>query len=90
MTTAFCMNQNPVIEMKSICTNLFAAWGVNFYYGLFVFLASQINNEYYSALEKGVPYPILLVAEYFTMDGESIRWGRGYRLAGFYTHALLW
>ncbi|XP_028409191.1 dual oxidase maturation factor 1-like [Dendronephthya gigantea] len=52
--------------------------------------ASQLNNDYHTALERGVPYPILLIAEYFTLDGESVRWGRGFRMAGFYTHALLW
>ena len=40
--------------------------------------------------ERGLPYPILWVAEYFTLDGEQIRWGRKFRQAGWYTHIFLW
>jgi len=39
---------------------------------------------------RGLPKPILDIAEYFTIDGELIRWGRYYRLAGYYTFILLW
>ena len=54
------------------------------------FEAGQINREYREAQLKGAPYPILWIAEYFTLDGEGIRWGRFYRQAGFYSHALIW
>lgn len=37
-----------------------------------------------------MPYPILWVAEYLTLDGENIRWGRGFRQAGFYANIMLW
>ena len=37
-----------------------------------------------------MPYPILWIAEYLTLDGETIRWGRGFRQAGFYTNIMLW
>jgi len=40
--------------------------------------------------QRGLPKPILDIAEYFTIDGELIRWGRYYRLAGYYTFILLW
>ncbi|XP_046845671.1 dual oxidase maturation factor 1-like [Xenia sp. Carnegie-2017] len=53
-------------------------------------IASQMSKNYYSARMQGVPFPILNVAEYFSIDGECYRWGRTYQLAGFYTHALLW
>jgi len=32
----------------------------------------------------------LNVAEYFTLDGEKIRWGRFFRLSGYYAHIVLW
>ncbi|KAI4483311.1 hypothetical protein M0804_008366 [Polistes exclamans] len=43
-----------------------------------------------SAQRKGLPIPILWVAEYFVIDGEGIRFGRFYRTAGWYCHILLW
>lgn len=52
--------------------------------------SSTINQEFRAAQFKGLPYPILWIAEYFTIDGEGIRWGRFYRQAGFYTHILMW
>lgn len=57
---------------------------------IFTCTASQMSKNYYSARMQGVPFPILNVAEYFSIDGECYRWGRTYQLAGFYTHALLW
>ncbi|KAK3769100.1 hypothetical protein RRG08_057141 [Elysia crispata] len=52
--------------------------------------AGVFNQEYRAAQFKGLPLPILWVAEYFTLDGEGIRWGRHYRQAGFYAHIMLW
>ncbi|XP_066271274.1 dual oxidase maturation factor 1-like [Branchiostoma lanceolatum] len=52
--------------------------------------ASLINREFRAAQFRGLPYPILWVAEYFTLDGEDIRWHRSYRLAGYYTLIMLW
>ncbi|KAF7403173.1 hypothetical protein HZH68_005967 [Vespula germanica] len=43
-----------------------------------------------SAQRRGLPIPILWVAEYFAIDGEGIRFGRFYRTAGWYCHILLW
>lgn len=53
-------------------------------------LAAEINQEFRAAQYKGLPYPILWVAEYFTFDGEGVRWGRNYRTAGWYTHIMEW
>ncbi|EZA60301.1 Dual oxidase maturation factor, partial [Ooceraea biroi] len=39
---------------------------------------------------RGLPIPILWIAEYFVIDGEGIRYGRFYRTAGWYCHILLW
>lgn len=52
--------------------------------------AGRFNQEFRAAQYRGVPYPIQWIAEYFTLDGEQIRWGRKFRLAGWYAHQLLW
>ena len=52
--------------------------------------AGRLNQEFRAAQFRGMPYPILWVAEYFTLDGEQIRWGRKFRQAGWYTHQFLW
>ncbi|CAH1797388.1 unnamed protein product [Owenia fusiformis] len=52
--------------------------------------AGNINQEYRAANFKGLPYPILWIAEYFVFDGEGIRWGRYYRWSGFYSHIMIW
>ena len=53
-------------------------------------LAGRFNQEYREAQFRGLPLPILWIAEYFTFDGEGIRWGRHYRQAGWYSHILMW
>lgn len=50
----------------------------------------QIFQEFKKNMERGVPWPILWVAEWFLMDGEYIRWGRYYRTAGYYTFQISW
>ncbi|CAN8011194.1 unnamed protein product, partial [Ixodes pacificus] len=52
--------------------------------------AGHFNQDFRTAQVKGTPFPILWIAEYFTFDGEGIRFGRHYRTAGWYTHILLW
>jgi len=52
--------------------------------------ATQIREEYRAALHKGLPFPILTVGEYFTVDAEGFCWGRNYREAGYYTSIFLW
>jgi len=51
---------------------------------------TQIREEYKAALLKGLPFPILTVGEYFTVDAEGFCWGRNYREAGYYTSIFLW
>lgn len=46
--------------------------------------------EHKKALAKGLPFPILTVAEYLSQDGEGFCWGRRYRLAGYYASIILW
>nr|XP_027229676.1 dual oxidase maturation factor 1-like isoform X2 [Penaeus vannamei] len=52
--------------------------------------AGQIQQDFRAAQHRGAPYPILWVAEYFTFDGEGFRFGRHYRLSGWYAHMCIW
>ncbi|RWS26066.1 hypothetical protein B4U80_07132 [Leptotrombidium deliense] len=49
-----------------------------------------MKQEYQNALAKGLPFPILTIAEYLSQSGEGFCWGRRYRLAGYYSTILLW
>lgn len=51
---------------------------------------TQIKDDYREALVKGLPFPILTIAEYLSQDLEGFCWGRHYRLAGYYAFVLLW
>jgi dual oxidase maturation factor 1 len=51
---------------------------------------TELQDEYRRALVKGLPFPILTVAEYLAVDAEGFCWGRNYRNAGYYTSIYLW
>merc|ERR1719357_2005311 len=50
----------------------------------------QLREEYKKGLKKGLPFPILTVAEYMSVDAEGFCWGRNYRQAGYYCSFFLW
>ncbi|XP_022246825.1 LOW QUALITY PROTEIN: dual oxidase maturation factor 1-like [Limulus polyphemus] len=52
--------------------------------------ATELKEEYREALIKGLPFPILTIAEYLSQDLEGFCWGRRYRQAGYYSNILLW
>lgn len=52
--------------------------------------AGRFNREFRSAQTKGLPYPILWAAQYFTIDEGNFRHGRYYRTAGWYGHIIMW
>ncbi|XP_069939537.1 dual oxidase maturation factor 1 isoform X2 [Cherax quadricarinatus] len=52
--------------------------------------AGEIQRSFRAAQYRGTPLPILWVAEYFTFDGEGIRFGRYYRTSGWYSHICIW
>jgi dual oxidase maturation factor 1 len=52
--------------------------------------AYDMSNSYKCALQRGLPYPILTVAEYFSLGQEGFTWGGQYRAAGYYASILLW
>lgn len=52
--------------------------------------AMEMRQEHQRALAKGLPFPILTVAEYLSQDSEGFCWGRRYRQSGYYASLLLW
>lgn len=52
--------------------------------------ADDMGNSYRAAIRRGLPYPILTVAEYFSLGQEGFAWGGRYRAAGYYASILLW
>lgn len=53
-------------------------------------LATEMEHSYKGALKRGLPYPILTVAEYFSLGEEGFAWGGQYRAAGYYASIWLW
>lgn len=49
-----------------------------------------MQNSYHMALKRGLPYPILTVAEYFSLGREGFAWGGQYRAAGYFASIMLW
>lgn len=52
--------------------------------------AGAFQREFRRAQETGLPLPILWAAEYFTIDGEGLRFGRHYRYSGWFAHICVW
>ncbi|XP_065160807.1 dual oxidase maturation factor 1 isoform X2 [Atheta coriaria] len=52
--------------------------------------SDQMGDSFKDALFKGLPYPILTVAEYFSLGQEGLSWGGQYRAAGYYAIIMLW
>lgn len=49
-----------------------------------------MKQEHKKALSKGLPFPILTIAEYLSQDEEGFCWGRRYRLSGYFASIILW
>ncbi|KAG7308596.1 hypothetical protein JYU34_005815 [Plutella xylostella] len=52
--------------------------------------AGGIQEWYRAGLGRGLPYPVLSVAEHFAVQHEGFEWGAKYRAAGYATSTLLW
>ncbi|XP_052753490.1 dual oxidase maturation factor 2 [Galleria mellonella] len=52
--------------------------------------AGAIQEWYRAGLVRGLPYPVLSVAEHFAVQHEGFEWGAKYRAAGYTTSTLLW
>lgn len=50
----------------------------------------QMKEEYSKALVKGLPFPILTVAEYLSICDAGFVWGFQYRKAGYYASIIIW
>ncbi|KAG5866555.1 hypothetical protein JTB14_025255 [Gonioctena quinquepunctata] len=50
----------------------------------------QMGTSFREALVRGLPFPILTVAEYFTIGQEGLAWGGQYRAAGYFAIIMLW
>lgn len=49
-----------------------------------------MSTNYRNALRRGLPFPILTVAEYFSLGREGFSWGGQYRAAGYFASIMLW
>ncbi|XP_014242288.1 dual oxidase maturation factor 2 [Cimex lectularius] len=52
--------------------------------------SGEMGESYKAGLERGLPFPILTVAEYLTLGQEGFTWGGNYRHAGYYASIFLW
>ncbi|KAL0838783.1 hypothetical protein ABMA28_016830 [Loxostege sticticalis] len=52
--------------------------------------AGAMQEWYRAGLTRGLPYPVLSVAEHFAVQHEGFEWGAKYRAAGYTTSTLLW
>jgi dual oxidase maturation factor 1 len=50
----------------------------------------SMATELQAAYRQGLPYPMLKVLEYFSLNQGSFEWGKKYRNAGYYADAMLW
>ncbi|CAG9771098.1 unnamed protein product [Ceutorhynchus assimilis] len=50
----------------------------------------QMGDSFQKALVRGLPFPVLSVAEYFTVGQDGLAWGGQYRAAGYFAIIMLW
>ena len=53
-------------------------------------LATDLERALKTALERGLPYSMLYILEYFEIDAGGLRWSRILRTAGHFAYILLW
>ncbi|XP_008557204.1 dual oxidase maturation factor 1 [Microplitis demolitor] len=51
---------------------------------------TEMSESFREALYRGVPFPIISLAEYFSLHQEGFSWGVKYREAGHYASIMLW
>ncbi|KAG7208716.1 hypothetical protein KM043_014917 [Ampulex compressa] len=52
--------------------------------------SGEMTNSFKQALYQGAPFPIVSLAEYFSLHQEGFSWGSKYREAGYYSSIMLW
>ncbi|XP_058806223.1 dual oxidase maturation factor 1 isoform X2 [Phymastichus coffea] len=50
----------------------------------------EMTDCFKDALHRGTPFPIVALAEYFSLRQEGFSWGVKYREAGYYVDVILW
>ncbi|XP_011494925.1 PREDICTED: dual oxidase maturation factor 1 [Ceratosolen solmsi marchali] len=50
----------------------------------------EMVKHFKDALYRGTPFPIVSLAEYFSLHQEGFSWGVKYRVAGYYASVMLW
>lgn len=50
----------------------------------------EMTSAFKQALNQGAPFPIVSLAEYFSLHQEGFSWGSKYRQAGYYASLMLW
>ncbi|XP_012272668.1 dual oxidase maturation factor 1 isoform X2 [Orussus abietinus] len=51
---------------------------------------TEMSESFKEALYRGAPFPIISLAEYFSLHQEGFSWGSKYREAGYYSSIMLW
>jgi len=52
--------------------------------------SGEMTSAFKQALHQGAPFPIVSLAEYFSLHQEGFSWGLRYREAGYYASIMLW
>ncbi|XP_011874015.1 PREDICTED: dual oxidase maturation factor 1 [Vollenhovia emeryi] len=52
--------------------------------------SGEMTSAFKQALYQGAPFPIVSLAEYFSLHQEGFSWGSRYREAGYYASIMLW
>ncbi|KAL6265083.1 hypothetical protein P5V15_005173 [Pogonomyrmex californicus] len=52
--------------------------------------SGEMTSAFKQALFQGAPFPIVSLAEYFSLHQEGFSWGSRYREAGYYASIMLW
>lgn len=52
--------------------------------------SDEMMHSFKDALHRGAPFPIVSLAEYFSLHQEGFSWGSKYREAGHYASIMLW
>ncbi|XP_019700659.2 dual oxidase maturation factor 1 isoform X2 [Harpegnathos saltator] len=52
--------------------------------------SNEMTSSFKQALYQGAPFPIVSLAEYFSLHQEGFSWGGSYRAAGYYASIMLW
>ncbi|KAI4469877.1 dual oxidase 2 [Holotrichia oblita] len=86
------MHSNVVIIELLFCFLIAHNWttDVDFNERFYWYSSAQMGNSFREALSRGLPYPILTVAEYFNTGQEGLSWGGQYRTAGYFAIIMLW